>query len=186
MPKQDQMTINEVSFSAPIIKRITDEKRHELRSMLLKTLKHFPELEGDTVHVGLTRAFGFAAFACTGETERIKIRYNPVSELTYNLLGHELTHFVQRLGIVPHGEVPCDIWNIARHELFTDQAPYYIDLPHAIRNDWGHYAGAVRDLCIKAIQERERGRRRYMVWLTKELRELNTIEQRNKTHQSNS
>jgi hypothetical protein len=158
------MTINEVSFSAPIIKVITDEKRHELRSMLLKTLKHFPELEGDTVHVGLTRAFGFAAFACTGETERIKIRYNPVSELTYNLL----------------------VWNIARHELFTDRAPYYIDLPHAIRNDWGHYAGAVRDLCIKAIRERERGRRRYIVWLTKELRELNTLEQRNKTHQSNS
>ena len=166
------MTITAIKFSNPVIKGVALEKRNKLEVMLLETLDYFPELGCDVIHLGLTRAFGIAAFALTQDKERIKIRYNPASKLSYNLLGHELTHFVQRLGDIPHGEVQCDIWALARDELFTDAAPEYLLLPNAVKQDWSKYSDVVRSLCIDSIRERAQGRRRYIVWLNKELREL--------------
>ena len=39
-------------------------------------------------------------------------------------------HLLQRpcLGIVPAGEMQCDIWTLARSELFLDEKPCYLEL----------------------------------------------------------
>ena len=134
-------------------------------NMLTETLTHFPELEGDHIDVGVTRAFGYAAFALTGDKSRIKIRFNPVAKLSYHLLGHELTHFVQRLGTIPHGETQCDIWTLARHAIFCDEPPAYLRIPRAIEDAWNDHAATIQALCIEAINQRANGRRRYIVWL---------------------
>ena len=46
-------------------------------------------------------------------------------------------------------ETQCDIWTLARSELFCDDAPTYLRMPRAVRDNWRHYAGRVRSLCVR-------------------------------------
>ena len=86
--------------------------------------------------------------------------------VSYFTIGHELTHLLQKpgLGIVPDGEVQCDIWTLARSRIFLDGMPTYLDVDPCRDEDWKFHAGAVRELCIRAIEERT-CRRKYIVWL---------------------
>jgi len=110
-------------------------------------------------------------------TIRLKVR-----KLTYNTIGHEFTHLLQGLSKIhfkagkateamPFGEKQCDIWTLARSPLFLDDAPTYIRLPRAMREDWPRYAKAVRRLCIAALKKR-RTHRLYMQWLEAKIKEL--------------
>lgn len=72
------------------------------------------------------------------------------------------------LGSVPSGEIPCDIWTLARSDVFLDEKPCYLPIP-CRREDWSRHAQAVRRLCLRAIEERRRNRR-YMVWLQHHIR----------------
>ena len=72
---------------------------------------------------------------------------------------------------VPYGEKPCDIWTLARHELFCDDPPTYIKMPRILRDCWLDYAEAVRRLCIAAI-ERRITQRLYIQWLEIEIAKL--------------
>src|SRR5207245_8780477 len=81
-------------------------------------------------------------------------------------IAHELTHLLQKpgLGTVPHGEVQCDIYTLARSSLFTDDMPTYLPGLRCRKTAWIHHAAAVRDLCIQAIEVRK-VTRTYIAWL---------------------
>ncbi len=67
------------------------------------------------------------------------------------------------------GEVQCDIWTLARSELFLDEMPSYLDVHPCTEESWKYHARAVRELCIRAIEVRTLNRR-YIVWLKNMLR----------------
>lgn len=153
--------------------------------MIESSLPHFPELNGKIITVGYTRKhLGSATVAYReGVVSRLVIRLK-VRKLTYQTIGHELTHLIQGLAHaerararsadrakIPSGEKPCDIWTLARHELFCDDAPTYLRLPRALRESWPDYAAAVRALCMTAIDKRM-SYRRYIHWLEAEIRKL--------------
>jgi hypothetical protein len=107
-----------------------------------------------------------------------------VKGLSYNTIGHELTHLMQGLSRIPYselhkrsmtripgGEKQCDIWTLSRSQLFCDEAPTYLKLPRRIRENWHPYAKRVRALCSAAI--RKRGKTRFYIrWLEEELKKL--------------
>ncbi len=153
--------------------------------MIRRSLEHFPELAQASITVGLTRKhLGSATVSyrkgrLAGLTIRLRVR-----KLSYQTIGHELTHLVQglaygdrtkkRLGArdsIPAGEKQCDIWTLARDPLFCDDAPTYIRLPRALRERWADYADPVRELCIAAIARRH-AERQYIRWLEKEIPKL--------------
>jgi hypothetical protein len=72
---------------------------------------------------------------------------------------------------IPSGEKQCDIWTLARHELFCDDPPTYIKMPQIMRERWLDYAEPVRRLCIAAIQKRST-QRLYIRWLEAEATKL--------------
>ena len=140
----------------------------ELVSRLERALALFPELGDDPVTGGLTASRGLDGLAYA--EERL-IRLNPYRRrmVTYFTIGHELTHLVQPpgLGLIPSGEVQCDIWTLARDSLFLDEKPCYLEIDCDGRS-WRRHAGTVRELCLSAIAVRERNRR-YIVWLRRQL-----------------
>ncbi len=167
-------------FTPQMKKRLTPR----VMRMLGTSLREFPELEGKTLTVGYTRSYLGAAFtpARVGVNAPMGIRLRS-RNLAYNTIGHELTHLVQGLSQVPHnrtsrpvanipgGEKQCDIWTLARSELFCDDAPTYIRLPRVVRENWPRYAGSIRFLCIAAIEKR-RTHRFYIRWLEEQIRRL--------------
>jgi hypothetical protein len=155
------------------------------QEMIARALPHFPELNGRMITVGYTRKhLGSANIIYRGgKIARLIIRLK-VRNLTYQTIGHELTHLVQALvrgdrphidpvdlRAIPYGEKPCDIWTLARHELFCDDPPTYIKMPRIMRERWLDYAESVRRLCIAAIEQRIT-RRLYIQWLETEVGKL--------------
>ena len=140
----------------------------ELVSRVERALTLFPELGDERVTLGLTASRGVDGLAYP--SERL-IRLNPYRRrmVTYFTIGHELTHLVQTpgLGLIPSGEVQCDIWTLARDALFLDEKPCYLDIDCDGRS-WRRHAHAVRQFCVSAIEVRQRNRR-YIVWLREQL-----------------
>jgi hypothetical protein len=92
--------------------------------------------------------------------------------MSYFTIAHELTHLLQKpgLGIVPSGEVQCDIYALARSFLFTDDMPTYLPGLRCGKREWKKHAVTVRELCIDAIAIRQ-VRRTYISWLAKAMDE---------------
>jgi hypothetical protein len=166
----------------PLMKKRLTRRAQE---MIARSLPHFPELNGRTITVGYTRKhLGSASIIYrSGKIARLIIRFK-VRKLTYQTIGHELTHLVQALvrgdhphrnsidlPKIPYGEKPCDIWTLARHELFCDDPPTYIKMPRIVREHWLDYAEPVRRLCIAAIEQRIT-QRLYIHWLETEVGKL--------------
>ena len=152
--------------------------------MLHEALRHFPELQRRRIVVGYTSAhLGSAIVPLRDEGGALTIRLK-VRRLTYNTIGHELTHLLQGLSKshwhrskpddaarIPCGEKQCDIWTLARNRLFCDDAPTYLKLPRAVRENWPTYAQSVRRLCIAALEKRKTYRL-YMCWLESQIKDL--------------
>jgi len=166
-----------VYFTPLMQKRLT----RRAKAMIERSLSYFPELQGKSITVGFTRVhLGSALMSQKRDREpRLVIRLK-VRKLTYQTIGHEFTHLVQGLSLVnqpalceriPSGEAQCDIWTLARHELFCDDPPTYIKMPRVIRDHWPDYAATVRRLCVSAIEKR-RVIRAYIRWLESEIRAL--------------
>jgi hypothetical protein len=170
-----------ITFTPLMKKRLT----RRAQEMIERTLPYFPELSGKTITVGYTRKhLGSATIIYhRGAVSRLVIRLK-VRKLTYQTIGHELTHLVQGLSRgdrrsrsslhakhIPSGEKQCDIWTLARHELFCDDAPTYLRLPRVMRERWINYAKEARQLCIAAIEKRS-SFRLYIRWLEAEIRKL--------------
>jgi hypothetical protein len=170
-----------ITFTPLMTKRLT----RRAQEMIERTLPYFPELIGKTITVGYTRKhLGSATIIYDrGAVSRLIIRLK-VRKLTYQTIGHELTHLVQGLSRgdrrtrssldakhLPSGEKQCDIWTLARDPLFCDDPPTYLRLPRAMRERWTDYAKEVRELCIVAIEKRNEFRL-YIRWLEAEIRKL--------------
>lgn len=153
--------------------------------MIERSLGHFPELKDAAITVGYTRKHLGSATVIyrRGEILKLIIRLK-VPRLTYQTIGHELTHLIQGLARgdrsrprtvdrarIPGGEAQCDIWTLARHPLFCDDPPTYLRMPRAVRENWPDYAEAVRELCIAAIEKRHT-HRQYIRWLEGEIHRL--------------
>ena len=166
----------------PLMKKRLTRRAQE---MIARSLGYFPELNGQTITVGYTRKhLGSASIAYRrGVITRLIIRLK-VRKLTYQTIGHELTHLVQGLARgdrsppspverqrIPSGEKQCDIWTLARHTLFCDDAPTYIRMPRVLREHWLDYAESVRELCLAAIEKRST-HRLYIRWLETEVGKL--------------
>jgi hypothetical protein len=154
-------------------------------AMLQRSLIHFPELKEATITVGYTRKHLGSATVIyrSGALVSLIIRLR-ARKVTYQTIGHELTHLIQGLAYgdrtgarsvdpekIPSGEKQCDIWTLARDLLFCDDAPTYIKMPRLIRERWADYALSVRDLCIAAIEKRHI-HRQYIRWLEDEISKL--------------
>src|SRR5437870_12192184 len=166
----------------PLMEQRLTRRVHE---MIERSLQLFPELTGATITVGYTRKhLGSATVVYhKGIISRLIIRLK-VRKLTYQTIGHELTHLIQGLAHgdrtksrsadpekIPSGEKQCDIWTLARDPLFCDDAPTYIKMPRIMRARWPEYAESIRELCIAAIDKRHT-HRQYIRWLEEEIRKL--------------
>jgi hypothetical protein len=166
----------------PLMKRRLTRRAH---AMIERSLEHFPELNSATITVGYTRKhLGSATVVYRrGVISRLIIRLK-VRKLTYQTIGHELTHLIQGLAHgdrlksrtgdpekIPSGEKQSDIWTLARDPLFCDDAPTYLKMPRILREHWPDYTAQVRDLCIAAIAKRPT-HRLYIRWLEQEIRKL--------------
>ncbi len=148
-------------------------QKHRLRNDVLRRVayvrRYFPELEGETITVGLTRAA--SGMAIPGGTQ---IWLNP-SRLSYHTIAHELMHLLQRreLGI-PSGEKACDVFSLARHWTLNDERPSYARVPVEIFDAAGRLADREARLVFAVAREavvlRGRGMRTYISFFEHELR----------------
>jgi hypothetical protein len=150
--------------------RMAKVASEELVQRLKASLELFPELGDEPVTVGVTASRWLDGLAFPAERH---IRLNPFRRrmVTYHTIGHELTHLLQPPGLplIPSGEVQCYIWTLARHPLFRDEKPTYLEV-NCDGRSWRRHAAAVGELCRRAIDERTRNRR-YIVWLRRKLEE---------------
>ena len=140
----------------------------QLHDQIGRALGEFPELGDRKVTVGLTGTPGIDGLAFA---DQMLVRLNVNRRrVPYFTIGHELMHLLQRpgLGVVPAGEVQCDIWTLVRSELFLDEKPCYLEVACGTR-EWPRHAHDVRRLCRAALDVRRRDRR-YIVWLKNQLR----------------
>ena len=166
----------------PLMKQRLTRRAYE---MIERSLSSFPELKETTITIGYTRKHLGSATVIyrKGVISRLIIRLK-VRKVTYQTIGHELTHLIQGLGRgnltapratdpdrIPSGETQCDIWTLARDSLFCDDSPTYIKMPRIMRERWAEYSESVRDLCIAAIEKRHT-HRQYIRWLEEEIRKL--------------
>jgi hypothetical protein len=147
-------------------------QKHRLRNDVLRRVqyvrRYFPELDGETITVGLTRAA--SGMAIPGGT---RIWLNP-SRLSYHTIAHELVHLLQcrDLGI-PSGEKACDVFSLARHWTLNDDRPSYIRVPKTMLNGDGRLddeeARVVFEVAREAVLQRSHGMRRYLSFFEAEL-----------------
>ena len=87
---------------------------------------HFPELEGLTVRVGLTKRRAVLGLASLGEVPMIWIRPRRIYRCA---IAHELVHLLQARDLVPGGEKTCDLHTLARSPELIDVTPFYLKVP---------------------------------------------------------
>ena len=170
-----------LAFTPLMKKRLT----RRASEMIERSLRYFPELHGKTITVGLTRKhLGSASISYrAGAISRLIIRLR-VRKVSYQTIGHELTHLVQGLAHgdrsatrsvarsrIPSGEKQCDIWTWRGTPCSATTSPTYLRLPRIVRDQWPRYAEPVRTLCIAAIEKRP-SHRLYIRWLESEIRQL--------------
>jgi hypothetical protein len=145
-----------------------------LRNSVIKKLtyvrRYFPELEGRTIRVGLTRvAIGMAV---PGGDE---LWLNP-GQLSFHTITHELIHLLQERGRVPSGERSCDLYSLARHWTLNDTSPYYVRIPADCIDPDGKIspdkARLIHSVATRALDLRERGTRNYIAYFEKTMEEL--------------
>ncbi len=155
-----------VKFTKPL----RDEMTPALRRKIERAYREFPELAGHPVVFGITKKRRLDGYAVI-EDFCVRLNVRRRKGVSYFTIGHELTHLLQKpgLGIVPDGEVQCDIWTLARSQLFLDEMPSYLDVHPCTEESWKYHARAVRELCVRAIEVRSFNRR-YIVWLKNMLR----------------
>jgi hypothetical protein len=146
--------------------------RHRLRNEVLRRVDYvrrfFPELEGETITVGLTRAA--SGMAVPGSS---RIWLNP-SRLSHHTIAHELIHLLQRreLGI-PSGEKACDVFSLARHWTLNDDRPSYVRTPVTIMEGGEQVPETVArmlfEVAAESLLRRAQGQRHYIAFFEQEV-----------------
>jgi hypothetical protein len=171
--------------ATPRVVASTVLRRHRAKNDVLRGVAYvrrfFPELDGETVVVGVTKAA--SGMAVPGGT---RIWLNP-SRLSYHTISHELLHLLQcrNLGI-PAGEKACDVFSLARHWTLNDERPSYVKFPGDILNERGRISEASAKLVFAvardAVVQRSRGLRNYISFFECEL--ARRVEDSNTGHRS--
>ncbi len=135
--------------------------------MIRQVRLFFPELDGTSIKVGLTRsAAGFAS------RDEPWIWVNP-HRLTRHTIAHEFVHLLQWRGHAPAGEKSADLVALARHPMLADDAPWYLRTPPAMHKapvSWKPRISALlHELAREALRRREKGLRTYLRWFESEL-----------------
>lgn len=135
--------------------------------MIRQVRLFFPELDGTSIKVGLTRsAAGFAS------RDEPWIWINPY-RLTRHTIAHEFVHMLQWRGHAPTGEKSADLFALARHPMLADDAPWYLKTPASIHRapaSWKPGISALlHELAAEALRRREDGLRTYLHWFETEL-----------------
>jgi len=143
-----------------------------LVSMKLKeALKYFPELEGETVYVGVKRKTCLGEIRGAADPVNNIVFFNPHDPPSYVTVFHELMHLViaklRREGEkVPKTETYVSIAAIARmpsHLVDENRIPYVADkVPE-------HLTPKLPELCKKALEYRKH-HRNYIQFLRKQLK----------------
>lgn len=147
-------------------------RKHRLRNDVLRRVDYvrrfFPELDGETITVGLTRAA--SGMAVPGGS---RIWLNP-SRLSHHTIAHELIHLLQRreLGI-PSGEKACDVYSLARHWTLNDDRPSYVRVPRSLCEENGavseRVGRALFEIALDALDRRAQGHRNYIAYFEREV-----------------
>ncbi len=90
---------------------------------------HFPELEGVTVTIGMTKRRTVLGLASMGERPALWLRPRIIHRL---VIAHEFVHLLQARGLVPGGEKAADLYALARSPDVIDVAPFYLAVPKAM------------------------------------------------------
>jgi hypothetical protein len=147
-------------------------QRHRSKNEVLRMVeyvrRYFPELDSETVTVGLTRAA--SGMAVPGGK---RIWLNP-SRLSYHTISHELIHLLQCRDLaIPAGEKACDVFSFARHWTLNDERPSYVKVPREIVDERGRFNEANAKLLFavarEAITQRTHGLRNYISFFEAEL-----------------
>lgn len=164
--------LSHADAAAPRVVASRPLQRHRMRNDVLRRVeyvrRYFPELDGESITVGVTRAA--SGMAIPGGT---RIWLNP-SRLSYHTIAHELMHLLQcrDLGI-PSGERACDLFSLARHWTLNDDRPSYIRVPMALLDGGGRLGDAqariVFAVAREAMAQRSHGMRRYLSFFEAEL-----------------
>lgn len=150
-------------------------RRHRQCKSLIERMnyvrRYFPELDGETLKLGLTRAA--AGMAIPGGNE---IWLNP-ARISCHTIAHEFIHLLQRRGLgIPQGERSCDVFSLARNWTLNDVAPSYVRLPPALAVPDARLRDAdarmVYEVACDALRRREEGLRNYIAFFESRLKEL--------------
>lgn len=128
---------------------------------VLEVLEHFPELVGKHLRYRWApKLLSSRAYVSNGVLSFVD------QTPSYHIIAHETMHIVQGLRVgVPCGERSCDLWTIARADLFNDVPPCYLRTPVFDTIPMFETVKPVmRPLALQAIGERAGGNRRYLVW----------------------
>ncbi len=160
-------------------------RKHRAKNDVLRMVsyvrRYFPELDKETVTVGLTRAA--SGMAVPGGT---RIWLNP-SRLSYHTISHELVHLLQCRELdIPAGEKACDVFSFARHWTLNDERPSYVKVPREMVDERGRFneAGAKLLFAVarEAVTQRTRGLRNYISFFEAEL--VRRVEDGDTAHKS--
>ena len=152
--------------------RTVEESPHRRRILERLDLvrRHFPELDGIQVRVGLARKRGVLGWGSLDpQAPGIWVRPRKLDRFT---IAHELTHLLQARGLVPRGERACDLWALARSASVVDAAPNYLRLPRALRAAErleAPWPELLHQTARRAIEARAAGRRNYLASFEKEI-----------------
>jgi hypothetical protein len=146
--------------------------RHRSKNDVLRMVsyvrRYFPELDNETVTVGLTRAA--SGMAVPGGK---RIWLNP-SRLSYHTVSHELIHLLQCRDLeIPAGEKACDVFSFARHWTLNDERPSYVKVPREIVDERGRineiFGKLIFAVAREAVARRAQGLRNYISFFEAEL-----------------
>ena len=90
---------------------------------------HFPELEGVTVTIGMTKRRTILGLASMGEEPALWIRPRIIHRF---VIAHEFVHLLQARDLVPGGEKAADLYALARSPQVIDVAPSYLAIPRPL------------------------------------------------------
>ncbi len=147
-------------------------RKHRLKNDVLRRVDYvrrfFPELDHETITVGLTRAA--SGMAIPGGT---RIWLNP-SRLSHHTIAHEFVHLLQKRDLgIPSGERSCDVFSLARHWTLNDDRPSYIRVPVTLLDGKGRLPDAnarlVYEVACESLERRAGGLRRYLAYFEEEL-----------------
>ncbi len=185
MQQLEFLFLSNSSVAPPRIVASAVLRRHRAKNDVLRMVsyvrRYFPELDDETVTVGLTRAA--SGMAVPGGQ---RIWLNP-SRLSYHTISHELVHLLQCRDLdIPAGEKACDVFSFARHWTLNDERPSYVKVPREMVDERGRLneAGAKLLFAVarEAVTQRARGLRNYISFFEAEL--VRRVEDSDTAHKS--